>query len=75
MKKTLNFLQGKNLASAKMSPREEEGLFVTEQHFFKWIPAQENCKNQETNRIKSKKINRTLKLCTLATNNLILVLS
>ena len=25
MKKTLNFLQGKNLASAKMSPREEEG--------------------------------------------------
>ena len=36
------------------------------------IPAPENCKNQETNRIKSKKINRTLKLCTLATNNLIL---
>ena len=29
------------------------------------------CKNQETNRIKSKKINRTLKLCrpTLATSN------
>ena len=48
------------------------GNFPGEQHFFKWIPAPENCKNQETNRIKSKKINRTLKLCTLATNNLIL---
>ena len=47
-------------------------LFPGEQNFFKWIPAPENCKNQETNRIKSKKINRTLKLCTLATNNLIL---
>ena len=47
-------------------------LFPGEQHFFKWIPAPENCKNQETNRIKSKKINRTPKLCTLATNNLIL---
>ena len=34
-------------------------LFPGEQHFFKWIPAPENCKNQETNRIKSKKINRT----------------
>ena len=44
-------------------------LFPGEQHFFK---APENCKNQETNRIKSKKINRTPKLCTLATNNLIL---
>ena len=40
-------------------------LFPGEQHFFKWIPAPENCKNQETNRIKSKKINKTLKLCTL----------
>ena len=47
-------------------------LFHAKQHFFKWIPAPENCKNQETNRIKSKKINRTLKLCTLATNNLVL---
>ena len=47
-------------------------LFPGEHHFFKWIPVPENCKNQETNRIKSKKINRTLKLCTLATNNLIL---
>ena len=47
-------------------------LFPGEQHFFKWIPAPENIKNQETNRIKSKTINRTLKLCTLATNNLIL---
>ena len=47
-------------------------LFPGEQHFFKWIPAPENCKNQETNRKKSKKINITLKLCTLATNNLIL---
>ena len=47
-------------------------LFPGEQHFFKWIPEPENCKNQETNRIKSKTINRTLKLCTLATNNLIL---
>ena len=47
-------------------------LFPAKQHFFKWIPAPEKWKNQETNRIKSKKINRTLKLCTLATNNLIL---
>ena len=47
-------------------------LFPEEQHFFKWIPEPENCENQETNRIKSKKINRTLKLCSLATNNLIL---
>ena len=47
-------------------------LFPAKQHFFKWIPALENCKNQETNRIKSKKNNRTLKLCTLAANNLML---
>ena len=47
-------------------------LFPAKQHFFKWIPGPENCNNQETNRIKSKKINGTLKLCTLATNNLIL---
>ena len=47
-------------------------LVPAEQHFFKWIMAPENCKNQETNRIKSTKINRTLKLCTLATINLIL---
>ena len=48
-------------------------LFHAKQHFLKWIPVPENCKNQETNVIKSKKINRTLKLglCTLATNNLI----
>ena len=44
-------------------------LFPGEQHFFKWIPAPENCKNQETRR---KQVNRTLKLCTLATNDLIL---
>ena len=50
-------------------PRVQE---TGEQHFFKWIPAPEDCKNQETNRIKSKKINTTLKLCTLATNNFIL---
>ena len=47
-------------------------LFPPKQHFLKWIPAPENFKNQEIHRIKSKKINRTLKLCTLATNNLIL---
>ena len=47
-------------------------LFPAKQHFFKWIPAPEICKNQETNRIKSKKINKTLKLRTLAINNLIL---
>ena len=40
-------------------------LFQAKQHFFKWIPAPENFKNQEINRIKSKKINRTVKLCTL----------
>ena len=37
--------------------------------FLKWIPAQENCKNQKINRTKLKKINKTVKLCTLATNN------
>ena len=47
-------------------------LFPGKQNFFKWIPAPENRKNQETNRIKLKKINGTLKLCTQATNNLIL---
>ena len=47
-------------------------IFPAKQHLLKWNPALENCKNQETNRIKSKKIIRTLKLCTLATNNLIL---
>ena len=31
-------------------------LFPGEQHFLKWIPPPENCKNQETNRIKSKKL-------------------
>ena len=45
-------------------------LFHVKQHFSKWIPAPEICNNQEINRIKSKKINRTLKLCTLETNNL-----
>ena len=39
-------------------------LFPAKQHFLQM--------DQETNRIKSKKINRTPKLCTLATNNLIL---
>ena len=43
--------------------------FHAKQHFLK---LQENCKNQEINRIKSKKINKTVKLCTLATKNLIL---
>ena len=47
-------------------------LFPAKQHFLKWIPAPENVKKQKANRLKSKKINRTLKLCTLATNNLIL---
>ena len=47
-------------------------LFTANQHFLKWTPAPENCKNQDINRIKLKKINRTLKSCTLATNNLIL---
>ena len=45
-------------------------LFHAKQHFFKQIPAPGNCKNQETNKIKSKKINRTLKLCTRATIDL-----
>ena len=31
-------------------------------NILKWTPAPENCKNQEINRIKSKKINRTFKL-------------
>ena len=47
-------------------PRVQE-TFYAKQHLLKWIPAPENCKNQEINGIKSKKINRTL-----ATNNLIL---
>ena len=47
-------------------------LFPAKQHFLKLMPAPEICKNQETNIIKSQKINKTLKLCTLATNNLIL---
>ena len=40
--------------------------------FFKLIPAPEYYKNQELNSMKYKKINRTVKLCTLATNDLIL---
>ena len=47
-------------------------LFQAKQHFLKWTPVPENCKNQEINRIKSKKINRTVKICTLATNKLIM---
>ena len=47
-------------------------LFPTKQHFFKWIPAPENCKNQEKKQNKIKIINRTLKLYTPETNNLIL---
>ena len=31
-------------------------LFPAKQHFFQMDPAPENCKNQETNRIKSKKL-------------------
>ena len=46
-------------------------FFMQNNICLKWIPAPENCKNQEINRIKSKKINLTLKLCILATNNLI----
>ena len=34
---------------------EDRKLFHAKQHFLKWIPAPENCKNQEINRIKSKK--------------------
>ena len=37
-------------------PRVQE-IFHAKQHFLKWIPVPENCKNQEINRIKSKKIN------------------
>ena len=67
----------KNLKISTVECLENENYYVYRklfpaEHFFKWITAPENCKNQETNRIKSKKINRTLKLCTLATNNLIL---
>ena len=45
--------------------------FCAKQHFVKWMPAPENCKNHEINRIKSKNINRTVNLCKIATNNLI----
>ena len=31
-------------------------LFPAKQQFLKWIPAPENCKNQEINRIKVKKL-------------------
>ena len=69
----------KNLKTPAVERFENRNYHVYRKHFpakckttfFKWIPAPENYKNQETNRIKSKKINRTLKLCTLATNNLI----
>ena len=44
-------------------------LFPEKQHFFQMDPSAR--KLQESG-IKSKKINRTLKLCTLGTNNLIL---
>ena len=46
-------------------------LFQAKQHVSKGIPVPKNCKNQEINRIKSKKIYKFVKLCTLATNNLI----
>ena len=47
-------------------------LFHAKQHLLKWIQAPENCKNQKINRIKSKKINRNVKLCTLETENFML---
>ena len=33
--------------------RMNRKLFHAKQHFLKWIKAQENCKNQKTNRINS----------------------
>ena len=47
-------------------------LFPGEQHFFQMDPSARKLQESGNNRIKSKKINTTLKLCTLATNNLIL---
>ena len=70
----------KNLKISTVESLENENyhmyrkLFPGEHHFFIWNPSARKLQDldQEANRIKSKKINRTLKLCTLATNNLIL---
>ena len=47
-------------------------LFPAKQLFFQMDPSARKLQESGNNRIKSKKINRTLKLCKLATNNLIL---
>ena len=52
-------------------PRVQE-TFSSKTTFLKMDPSARKLQKQEINRIKSKKINRTVKLCTLATNNLIL---
>ena len=41
-----------NFFGERKLPRVQE-TFVCKTTFFKWIPAPENCKNQEINRIKS----------------------
>ena len=47
--------------------------FFSKTTFFKMDPSTRKLQESgKKNRIKSKKINRSLKLCTLATNNLIL---
>ena len=52
-------------------PRAQE-TFLSKTRLLKMDPSARKLQKQEINRIKSKKINRTVKLCTLATNNLIL---
>ena len=47
-------------------------LFPAKQHFLKWDHRARKFQESGSKQNKMKKINRTLKLCTLATNNLIL---
>ena len=68
-----NLKRHRQLNARRMKITTCTGNFFRQNNiFFNGSQRPENCKNQEINRIKSKKINRTVKLCTLATNNLIL---
>ena len=53
-----------------MKLRRVQDFFHAKQHFYNGSQGQ-NSKDQEINRIKSKKINRTVESCTTATNRLI----
>ena len=68
----------KNLKTLAVECLENEitsctgNFFMENTIFLNGSQRQKVCKNQEINRIKSKKINGMVKLCTTATNNLIL---